>query len=55
MGFSSSSVGKEYACIAGDPGSISGSGRSTGEAKLTHTHIYTHIKYQRKLEKKIHN
>lgn len=23
----------------------------SGEAKLTHTHIYTHIKYQRKLEK----
>ena len=26
-----SSVGKESACNAGDPGSISGSGRSTGE------------------------
>ena len=26
-----SSVGKEFACSAGDPGSIPGSGRSTGE------------------------
>ena len=31
MGFLDSSVGKESACNAGDPGSISGSGRSTGE------------------------
>ena len=31
MGFPDSSVGKESACIAGDPGSIPGSGRSTGE------------------------
>ena len=31
MGFPHSSVGKESACNAGDPGSISGSGRSTGE------------------------
>ena len=31
MGFSSSSAGKESACNAGDPGSISGSGRSTVE------------------------
>ena len=31
MGFSDSSVGKESACNAGDPGSILGSGRSTGE------------------------
>ena len=30
MGFPHSSVGKESACNAGDPGSISGSGRSTG-------------------------
>ena len=30
-GFPDSSVGKEYACNAGDPGSIPGSGRSTGE------------------------
>ena len=30
-GFSDSSVGKESTCNAGDPGSISGSGRSTGE------------------------
>ena len=31
MGFSDSSVGKESACKAGDPGSIPGSGRSAGE------------------------
>ena len=31
MGFPDSSVGKEFACNAGDPGSIPGSGRSTGE------------------------
>ena len=30
-GFSDSSVGKEAACNAGDPGSIPGSGRSPGE------------------------
>ena len=31
MGFPDSSVGKESACNAGDPSSIPGSGRSTGE------------------------
>ena len=31
IGFPDSSVGKESACKAEDPGSISGSGRSTGE------------------------
>ena len=31
LGFSDSSVGKESACNAGDPSSIPGSGRSTGE------------------------
>ena len=30
-GFPDSSVGKESACNAGDPGSIPGSGRSSGE------------------------
>ena len=30
MGFPDSSVGKESACHAGDPGSIPGSGRSPG-------------------------
>jgi len=30
-GFPDSSAGKEFACNAGDPGSISGSGRSPGE------------------------
>ena len=31
MGFPYSSVGKESACNAGDPGSVPGSGRSAGE------------------------
>ena len=31
QGFPDSSVGKESACTAGDPGSIPGSGRFTGE------------------------
>ena len=31
MGFPHSTVGKESACEAGDPGSIPGSGRSPGE------------------------
>ena len=31
MGFPDSSVGKEFACNAGDPGSIPGLGRSPGE------------------------
>ena len=31
MGFPGSSAGKESACHAGDPDSISGSGRSAGE------------------------
>ena len=33
MGFPDSSVGKESACNAGDPGSIPRSGRSPGEGK----------------------
>ena len=33
LGFPHSSVGKESACNAGDPGSIPESGRSTGEEK----------------------
>ena len=40
-GFSHSSVGKESACNAGDPGSIPGSGRSPGEGKATHSSILT--------------
>ena len=32
-GFPDSSVGKESACNAGDPGSIPGLGRSPGEGK----------------------
>ena len=31
MGFPGSSAGKEFACNAGDPGSIPGSGRPLGE------------------------
>ena len=31
LGFPDSSVGKEFACKAGDPGSIPGSERATGE------------------------
>ena len=31
MGFPDSSVGKEFACNAGDPGLIPGLGRSSGE------------------------
>ena len=31
IGFPDNSVGKESSCSAGDPGSIPGSGRSTGE------------------------
>ena len=31
VGFPDSSVGKEYACNAGDPSLIPGSGRSAGE------------------------
>ena len=34
MGFPDNSVGKESASNAGDPGSIPGSGRSTGECRL---------------------
>ena len=33
MGFPGSSVGKEFTCNAGDPGSIPGSGRSAGGGK----------------------
>ena len=33
MGFPDSSVGKESACSAGDPGSIPGSGRSPEKGK----------------------
>ena len=33
MGFPDSSVGKESACNSGDPGLISGSGRSAGEGR----------------------
>ena len=34
MGFPDSSVAKESACNAGDPGSIPGSGKSTGDPSI---------------------
>ena len=34
-----SSVGEEFACNAGDPGSIPGLERSTGEGMATHSSI----------------
>ena len=40
MGFPDSSVGKESACNAGDPGSIPGLGRSPGEGKGYPFHGY---------------
>ena len=39
MGFPDSSIGKESAWNAGDPGSIPGSGRSAGEGKGYPLHI----------------
>ena len=38
-GFPHSSVDKESACNAGDPGSIPGLGRSAGEGMATHSSI----------------
>ena len=38
--FPRSSVGKESACNAGDPGSISGSGRCPGEGKWQPTPVF---------------
>ena len=40
MGFCHSLVGKESACNAGEPGSISGSGRSAGEG-IDYSHQYS--------------
>ena len=37
--FPHSSVGKESACNAGDPGSIPGSGRSLGEGAMWETWV----------------
>ena len=39
LGFPVSSAGKEFACNAGDPSSIPGSGRSPGEEMGTHSSI----------------
>ena len=41
MGFLSDSVGKEFACNAGDPGSVLGSGRSPGEKKWQLTAVFS--------------
>ena len=40
LGFPDSSVGKESACRAGDPGLITGSGRSSGEG-IGYPHQYS--------------
>ena len=40
MGFPRSSVGKESACNAGDPGSIPGSGKSPGEGNGKPTPVF---------------
>ena len=40
VGFLDSSVGEESACNAGDPGLISGSGRSSGEGKGYPTPVF---------------
>ena len=39
LGFPCGSAGKEFACKAGDLGSIPGLGRSPGEGKATHCSI----------------
>ena len=39
MEFPDSSVGKDSACNAGDPGSIPGLGRSPGDGIATHSSI----------------
>ena len=39
LGFPESSVDKEFACNAGDTGSIPGLGRSPGEGKATHSSV----------------
>ena len=45
MGFPCSLVGKEFACNAGDPGSIPGLGRSLGEGKWQHTSVFSPGEY----------
>ena len=42
VGFHGSSAGKESTCNAGDPGSIPGSGRSTGEW-IGYSHQYSWV------------
>ena len=45
MGSPDSSVGKESACNAGDPGLIPGSGRSTGEGIGSPTSVFLGFPY----------
>ena len=45
MGFLDSSVGKEFACNAGDPGLIPGSERSTGERIGNNKKIFAVVIY----------
>ena len=45
-GFPDSSVGKESGCIAGDPGSIPGSGRLLEKELATHASILGNIQWE---------
>ena len=51
LGFPDSSFGKESTCNAGDPGSIPGSGRSTGEG-IGYPHQYSWASLVAQLVKK---
>ena len=53
MGFPDSLVGKESACNAGDPSSIPGSGRSTGEG-ISYSLQYSQISLVAQLVKNPH-
>ena len=53
MGFPDSSAGKESACNAGDPGSIPGSGRSSGEG-IGYPLQYSWASFVAQLRKRIH-
>ena len=52
LGFSGSSVGKESACNAGDPGLIPGSERSTGEG-IGYPHQYSWASFMAQLIKNL--
>ena len=53
MGFPDSSVGKESACNAGDPRSIPGSARSTGEG-IVYPFQYSWVSLVTQLIKNLH-